>query len=59
MPIFEYACEKCGTQDERLESSSCTAEPPACKMCGDRMQRIISPSSFRLYGSGFYKPNQR
>lgn len=33
MPIFEYACEKCGKGFERLEKAG-TAEAPSCPECG-------------------------
>ncbi|MCC6538025.1 MAG: zinc ribbon domain-containing protein [Bryobacterales bacterium] len=34
MPIFEYRCEDCGTQFEKLVRNS-DAEPPHCPSCGE------------------------
>ena len=57
--IREYRCA-CGEVQERIESSDCTAEGPKCKACGRVTEKVeISVGSFRLYGNGFYKPNER
>lgn len=53
MPIYEYACEKCGAVEEALQKFS---DKPltACKQCQGRLHKLISQSSFHLKGSGWY-----
>lgn len=52
MPIYEYACEKCGP----FEVTQKITEPPLkkCERCGRKVQRLISASSFALKGGGWY-----
>lgn len=54
MPIYEYRCEGCGHQLEKLQSFS--DDPlvtcPACD--ADLLKRLISQTSFHLKGSGWY-----
>ena len=52
MPIYEYSCQKCGefevTQkitDEALE---------LCPTCGQAVKKLISNTSFKLVGTGWY-----
>jgi len=53
MPIYEYACEKCGAVEEVLQKFS--DKPLAtCNNCQGRMHKLISQSSFHLKGSGWY-----
>jgi putative FmdB family regulatory protein len=53
MPIYEYACHKCGDQLEVLQKMS---DKPLsrCRKCGGRLERVLSPSSFQFKGSGWY-----
>lgn len=54
MPLYEYACEKCGHQ---LEAQQKMSDDPlkTCPSCGaDALQRLVSRSSFALKGSGWY-----
>ena len=58
MPIYEYNCEECG----RIEvMQRITDEPhkecPFCRARGKHssVKRLISLTSFRLKGSGWYK----
>ncbi|PKN57830.1 MAG: FmdB family transcriptional regulator [Deltaproteobacteria bacterium HGW-Deltaproteobacteria-14] len=54
MPIYEYRCEGCGHQLEKLQSFS---DDPlvACPACGaDLLKRLISQTSFHLKGGGWY-----
>jgi putative FmdB family regulatory protein len=53
MPIYEYGCEKCGKKLEILQKSS-DAPKTECPDCGGELKKLISNSSFRLKGSGFY-----
>ena len=53
MPIYEYACDKCGTFEV---SQRITEKPlsrcPTCK--GKKVRKLISSTSFQLKGSGWY-----
>ncbi len=52
MPIYEYECPKCGRFDALQKMSA----PPLSKhdVCGSRVKKLISASSFAFKGSGFY-----
>jgi len=52
MPIYEYACEKCG---EFEVSQRITDEPlKKCPTCRRKVRKLISNTSFQLKGSGWY-----
>lgn len=55
MPIYEYACSKCGHHMEIIQKIS--DEPikqcPNCKE--ETLNKLISRSGFRLKGSGWYE----
>jgi putative FmdB family regulatory protein len=52
MPIYEYACKKCGS----FEVMQRISEEPLkkCPTCGARVSKLISRSAFHLKGSGWY-----
>lgn len=55
MPIYEYRCESCGADVEKLQKIS---DPPLrdCPACGKpALAKRVSASSFRLKGSGWYE----
>ena len=55
MPIYEYRCEACGAELEKLQKIS---DPPLqdCLECGKTaLVKLVSASSFRLKGSGWYE----
>ncbi|HHX83695.1 MAG TPA: zinc ribbon domain-containing protein [Pseudomonadaceae bacterium] len=55
MPIYEYRCDACGAELEKLQKIS---DPPAreCPECGkDALVKRVSASSFRLKGAGWYE----
>jgi putative FmdB family regulatory protein len=55
MPIYEYRCTSCHAELEKLQKIS---DPPLveCPECGkDTLVKLISASSFRLKGSGWYE----
>lgn len=55
MPIYEYACQKCGHQLDALQKIS---DPPLrkCPACGAlRLKRLVSAPQFRLKGTGWYE----
>ena len=54
MPVYEYECESCGV----VEVSQSIKDEPLliCTRCGcENFKKIISLSSFRLKGAGFYE----
>ncbi len=52
MPIYEYQCEKCG---EFEVTQKITAEPlDVCPTCGQEVKKLISNSTFKLVGTGWY-----
>lgn len=55
MPIYEYACQSCEHAFELIQRMG--APPPdACPECGDsHVRKLVSTTSFRLRGSGWYK----
>jgi putative FmdB family regulatory protein len=53
MPIYEYVCEKCGSQIEILQKVS-DAPLKRCQKCRGKLEKIISRTSFQLKGSGWY-----
>jgi putative FmdB family regulatory protein len=55
MPIYEYRCEDCGVELEKLQR---LADEPLrdCPECGQpALKRLISAAGFRLKGSGWYE----
>jgi len=55
MPIYEYRCTSCQAELEKLQKIN---DPPLveCPECGkDTLIKLISASSFRLKGSGWYE----
>jgi putative FmdB family regulatory protein len=54
MPIYEYACDKCGHEFEREQRI--TDDPvktcPSCK--AKKVRRLISRTAFVLKGGGWY-----
>ena len=55
MPIYEYACRKCGHTLDALQKIS--DEPLVeCPECGEaELRRLISAPRFRLKGDGWYE----
>jgi len=55
MPIYEYRCEDCGSELEKLQRIS--DEPLRdCPACGKpALKRLISAAGFRLKGGGWYE----
>ncbi len=55
MPIYEYKCEACGHELEKLQKMS--DEPltvcPECSVAS--LKKQISAAGFRLKGSGWYE----
>lgn len=53
MPIYEYMCMDKGHVFERWQKLS-DAPVEACDVCGARVKKIVSESSFQLKGAGWY-----
>jgi putative FmdB family regulatory protein len=53
MPIYEYECTKCAEIEEVIQKFS---DKPLvkCKLCGGKLHKLISHSSFHLKGTGWY-----
>jgi putative FmdB family regulatory protein len=55
VPIYEYICESCGAELEKLQKFS---DPVllTCPECGkDSLKKKISAASFHLKGTGWYE----
>lgn len=54
MPIYEYHCDRC---DEVFEVKQRISEDPLREHpgCGGPVERLISATSFRLKGTGWYQ----
>ncbi len=52
MPIYEYLCQKCG---EFEVTQKITDEALGlCPTCGQMVKKLISNTSFKLMGTGWY-----
>ena len=52
MPIYEYQCENCG---EFEITQKITDDPlKSCPTCGHNVKKLISNSTFKLMGTGWY-----
>ena len=55
MPIYEYECAACGRTFEEMQKMS-AAPLKKCSLCGaGKVRRLISQTSFRLKGTGWYQ----
>ena len=55
MPIYEYRCEACAYELEKLQKMS-EERLVDCPECGQpAMKRLVSAAAFRLKGSGWYE----
>ena len=55
MPIYEYQCQSCGHELEKIQRMS---DDPLtdCPDCGEEeLRRLISAAGFRLKGGGWYE----
>ena len=55
MPIYEYQCEKCGHQLEKLQKMS---DDPlkGCPECEEpALRKLVSAAAFKLKGTGWYE----
>jgi len=55
MPIYEYRCEACGHELEKIQRMS-DAPLTECPQCGaPQLRRLVSAAAFRLKGAGWYE----
>ncbi|MGY6632018.1 MAG: FmdB family zinc ribbon protein [Wenzhouxiangella sp.] len=55
MPIYEYRCQACGHELEKLQKIS-DAPLTDCPACGKpALSKLISAAGFRLAGGGWYE----
>ncbi len=55
MPIYEYRCEACQHELERIQKMS-DAPLVDCPECGEpRLRKKVSAAAFRLKGGGWYE----
>lgn len=55
MPIYEYRCQACGHELEKLQKLS-DAPLVDCPACGEpALTKLISAAGFRLKGGGWYE----
>jgi len=55
MPIFDFQCDSCGHEFEKLVLKS-DAPAPACVACSsEEVTKQVSAPGFRLSGSGWYE----
>jgi putative FmdB family regulatory protein len=53
LPLYEYACKKCGRHHERIE----TFKGPhmrKCPSCGGKVEQLISAPALQFKGTGWY-----
>jgi len=53
MPLYEYLCQNCGHQFERIQKFS-DAPIAECPKCGGPVQKLVSSPAFHLKGTGWY-----
>ena len=55
MPLFDFACKKCGEVFEHTRPFG-SKENPKCAKCGSkRTEKILTPPAIHFKGGGFYK----
>ncbi len=53
MPLYEYKCERCGHQFEKIEGHNASTTKK-CPKCGAKAQRMLSAAAIQFKGSGWY-----
>lgn len=54
MPIYEYECDHCHKTHEEIMMVNDPTER-TCPVCGNTSHKVVSLSSFKLKGAGWYK----
>ena len=59
MPIYEFVCQDCGHEFEKIQSFS-DSSTPSCPNCqGRHVQRRLSAPAIHFKGSGWYITDSR
>jgi len=58
MPLYDYACTKCGQVHEVRHGFGATHDQP-CEACGAPLRRVFNPAPVLFKGSGFYVTDSR
>jgi putative FmdB family regulatory protein len=58
MPVYDYACTRCGRVVEVVHAVEGTG-PSACETCGGAMKKLLSPPAVHFKGSGWAKKDRR
>ena len=53
MPLYEYRCQSCGHQFEKIQSFSAPDEKE-CPVCQGPVERLLSAPAVQFKGSGWY-----
>jgi putative FmdB family regulatory protein len=53
LPLYEYACKKCGRHHERIESFK-GPHMRTCASCGGKVEQLISAPALQFKGTGWY-----
>ena len=53
MPLYEYACAKCGHHFEKIEGTNASPRKK-CPKCGGKAQRVLTAPAIQFKGSGWY-----
>ena len=59
MPIYEYQCESCEHQFQKMLPVSQCSDPQSCGKCGEGARKLISSVNFNLSGDGWAGKNAR
>ena len=54
MPIYEYRCTKCGNLFEEWTKGFDSPDEETCPECGGNAVRVVSRTTFKLVGSGWF-----
>jgi putative FmdB family regulatory protein len=58
MPLYDYACTKCGRVREVRHGFEERFDEP-CEACGAPLRRVFNPAPVLFKGSGFYVTDSR
>lgn len=58
MPLYDYACTKCGRTHEVRHGFDESYDRP-CEACGGPLRRVFNPAPVLFKGSGFYVTDSR
>ena len=55
MPVYEYECKQCEVVFEEQRSIKEDSKESVCPKCKEKCKKIMSRSSFKLVGGGWFK----